>query len=243
MVPSLGMDPSTLLAATPHGDGSSELQGRSVEEVAREFEAMLVTQMISAMRKTVGESGLLQASPHRKVFDGVFDNQLAKSLVDGGGLGLAESLASQLRKNAMFAEPVSASQALPVEGEISSAYGPRTDPISGRPHFHAGVDVAAAQGSEIRSVRDGIVVFSGERGPSGNTIEVRHADGSVAAYAHAERLLRKEGDTVGRGEPLATVGSTGRSTGPHLHFSVRQGGHAVDPTPWLAGGSAVDKTA
>lgn len=243
MVPSVGIDPSVLLAATPHGDGSSELQGRSVEDVAREFEAMLVTQMIGAMRKTIGESGLLQASPQRKVFDGVFDNQLAKSLVDGGGLGLAESLAQQLRKNAMFAEPAATGRGLPVEGEVTSGYGPRTDPISGRPHFHAGIDVAAKHGAEIRSVRDGTVVFSGDRGAGGNTIEVRHADGSVAAYAHADRLLRKEGDTVRSGEPLATVGSTGRSTGPHLHFSVRQGGHAVDPSPWLAAGEAVDRTA
>ncbi len=244
MTSPVGIESSLLLGATPHGTGGKNLEGRSVEEVAREFEAMLVTQLIGAMRKTIGESGLLEASPQRKVFDGVFDNEMARSLVDGGGLGLAESLAQQLRKNAMFAEPATAGQPLPVDGEISSGFGPRIDPFSGEQHFHAGIDVAAPEGADIRSVRDGVVVFSGERGAGGNTIEIRHTDGSVAAYAHADTLLREVGDSVRSGETVATVGSTGRSTGPHLHFSVRQGGAVVNPTPWLAAGNpAVDRTA
>ncbi len=244
MTSPVGLDSALLLGATPRGPGASDLKGRSVEDVAREFESMLVTQLIGAMRKTIGESGLLQASPQRKVFDGVFDNELARSLTESGGLGLADSLAQQLRKNAMFAESTQGNPSLPADGEVSSGFGPRTDPFSGQQHFHAGIDVAAEEGSEIRSVRDGVVVFSGERGAGGKTVEIRHADGSVAGYAHANSLLREVGDTVRSGEAVATVGSTGRSTGPHLHFSVRQGGSAIDPTPWLARENpVVDRTA
>lgn len=232
MTSSVGIDPSVLLAATPHG-ASRNLDGRSAIEIAREFEAMLVAQMMSAMRKTVGESDLLPASPHRKVFDGAFDQQLARTLVEEGGLGLAESLAAQLRRNAEFAEAPVGDVRRVVDGRISSGYGTRTDPLTGKQHFHAGIDVAAPAGSEIRSARDGVVVYAGERGAAGKMIEVRHADGSVTAYAHAESLLRKRGDTVRAGEAIATVGSTGRSTGPHLHFSVRQGGRTVEPTAWL----------
>lgn len=231
MPAAIGIDPSVLLAATPHGAGN-DAKGRSPEEVAREFESMLVTQMIGAMRKTVGESGLLPASPQRKVLDGVFDNEMARSLVAGGGLGLAESLAKQIHEQEMRrAEPGAAG--LPTDGQITSGFGTRIDPITGESQMHAGIDIAAPEGTPVRSVRDGVVVFSGERGAAGRLLEIRNRDGSVASYAHNAALLAETGQSVRAGDVVATVGSSGRSTGPHLHFAVRREGNPVDPTPWL----------
>lgn len=232
MASPIGIDVSGLLAATPQG-AATGLANRSPAEVASEFEAMLLTQMISAMRKTVGESGLLEASPQRKVFDGVFDNEMARSLVSSGGLGLAETLTAQIEQQASRAAGTEGAGHAPVEGRISSGYGMRADPISGRPHHHSGIDFAAPEGSEIRSVRDGVVVFSGTKGVAGQVVEIRNRDGTVATYAHAKSVLAKVGESVQAGEVVATVGSTGRATGPHLHFSVRREGRLVDPTPWL----------
>jgi len=123
---------------------------------------------------------------------------------------------------------------LPVDGEISSPFGMRSDPFTGEPRFHAGVDVAAPRGTEIRAVADGEVVFSGwRRGGTGRVVEVRHADGLVTSYAHAERTLVRPGQHVVAGEALATVGSSGRASGPHLHFAATRDGQAIDPSGLL----------
>lgn len=232
MASAIGIDVAGLLAATPQG-AATGLANRSPAEVASEFEAMLLTQMIAAMRKTVGESGLLAASPQRKVFDGVFDNEMARSLVASGGLGLAETLTAQIEQQASRSAGTDGGRSTPVEGRISSGYGMRSDPFTGKPHHHSGIDISAPEGSEIRSVRDGVVVFSGTKGVAGQVVEIRNRDGTVATYAHAKSLLAEVGDGVRAGDVVATVGSTGRATGPHLHFSVRREGRLVDPTPWL----------
>ena len=117
---------------------------------------------------------------------------------------------------------------------LTSQHGMRTHPITGRRHFHAGIDLAAPAGTPIRAWRPGVVTFSGPQGGYGNTVIVRHADGVETLYAHASRNLVKEGDRVGGDTVLALVGSTGRSTGPHLHFEVRRNGHVLDPMPYLA---------
>ena len=130
--------------------------------------------------------------------------------------------------------PVSSEVAiLPVTGEISSPFGVRRDPLTGEARFHAGVDVAAPRGTEIRAVADGEVVFSGWRGGGGRVVEVRHADGLVTSYAHAERSLVRAGQHVVAGEVVATVGSSGRASGPHLHFAAARDGQAIDPSGLL----------
>jgi murein DD-endopeptidase MepM/ murein hydrolase activator NlpD len=110
----------------------------------------------------------------------------------------------------------------------------RTDPFTGEERFHGGVDVAAPRGTAVRAVADGEVVFSGwRRGGAGRVVEVRHANGLVTSYAHAERTLVRVGQHVGAGEAVATVGSSGRASGPHLHFSVSRDGQPIDPAHLL----------
>ncbi len=298
---------SVFVPQTPSGDETRrQLAGKSPKEVAKEFEAILLAQVISAMRKTVPESGTLEASANRKMLDGAFDQQVARSLVDKGGLGIADQIVGQIARqqaardaaggrkassasalgavaNAAVADGAanaatlgraagasqiasairaripsatslrthgvatmsagamtSAATVVPVAGEVSSPFGMRSDPFTGEPRFHAGVDVAAPRGSEIRAVADGEVVFSGWRpGGEGRVVDIRHADGLVTSYAHAERTLVRAGQHVVAGEVLATVGSSGRSSGPHLHFAAARDGQAIDPSALLGHGAGV----
>ncbi len=225
-------------ASLPTGTRSPLAAGnRTVEEVAKEFETLLVGQMIGAMRSAVPSSELLEASPERRLMDGAFDHEMARSLVDKGGFGVAESLLGALERTGR-GSPSSATAGVttPVAGRVSSGFGPRRDPLSGAHAFHGGVDIAASRGSPIRAAAGGVVTFADWRGSGGQVVEIQHPAGLRTRYAHADRLLVRVGDRVRSGEAVATVGSTGRSTGPHLHFSVERHGRLVDPSPWLDSG-------
>ena len=118
-------------------------------------------------------------------------------------------------------------------GFISSYFGERSDPFDGRDAFHKGVDFAGAQGSRVMAVAAGVVTWAGERTGFGKLIEINHGDGFVTRYAHNERTLVAVGETVKRGEAVALMGSTGRSTGPHVHFEVLRNGRQVDPLSFI----------
>lgn len=118
-------------------------------------------------------------------------------------------------------------------GFISSYFGERSDPFDGREAFHKGVDFAGALGSEVVAVAAGVVTWAGERSGYGKTVEINHGDGYVTRYAHNERMLVHVGETVKRGQPVALMGSTGRSTGPHVHFEVVRNGHQVNPLSYI----------
>ncbi|GAC1459661.1 MAG: M23 family metallopeptidase [Candidatus Dormibacteraceae bacterium] len=118
-------------------------------------------------------------------------------------------------------------------GFISSYFGERSDPFDGREAFHKGVDFAATAGSKVVAVAAGVVTWAGERSGFGKLIEINHGDGYVTRYGHNERTLVSVGETVKRGEPVALMGSTGRSTGPHVHFEVLKNGRQVDPLSYI----------
>lgn len=116
----------------------------------------------------------------------------------------------------------------PVEGgRFSSPYGRRGW------KFHDGIDISAPAGTPVRSVLDGIVIFSGVRRGYGNVVVVRHAKGFWTLYGHNQRNFVHRGDRVAQGECIATVGTSGNATGPNLHFEVRRDGEPVDPTEYL----------
>ena len=118
-------------------------------------------------------------------------------------------------------------------GFISSYFGEREDPFSGHEAYHKGVDFAGTAGSHVMAVAAGVVTWAGERTGYGNLVEINHGDGYVTRYAHNERTLVRVGQTVKRGEPVALMGSTGRSTGPHVHFEVIRNGRQVDPLSFI----------
>jgi murein DD-endopeptidase MepM/ murein hydrolase activator NlpD len=117
----------------------------------------------------------------------------------------------------------------PVAGRIGSGFGWRMHPILHRRMFHSGVDIGAGHGTTIRAAAAGRVVHASALGGYGNCVMVQHGSGYVTLYGHCSSLLVGVGRTVSQGQPIARVGSTGRSTGPHLHFEVRQNGRAINP--------------
>lgn len=125
---------------------------------------------------------------------------------------------------------------LPVVGaELTSSFGNRTDPFAHTHAFHAGLDFAAERGTPITAAAGGTVSFAGFKSDFGWVVEVDHGNGLATRYAHASKLLVRAGSVVLPGDRIALVGSTGRSTGPHLHFELLRGGGHVDPKPYLAG--------
>ena len=220
------------------GDTPSE-----IEDAARQFEAMLLQIVIKEMRKTVPEG--MFSSSGGEIFQELFDQELSNEMLGSGqGLGLAQSLAGgqsripQSSTQVPLGLQVYASQSesrghgeavYPVQGRVSSVFGNRKDPIDGSHRHHNGLDIAAPEGTAIQSIRDGVVSFSGDRGGYGNLVIVDHGDGLETRYAHCAELRVEEGQRVRAGDTIATVGSTGRSTGPHLHLEARKEGTPVDP--------------
>jgi murein DD-endopeptidase MepM/ murein hydrolase activator NlpD len=122
---------------------------------------------------------------------------------------------------------------LPGRGRLSSRYGMRYHPILRRRKLHTGDDIAAGYGSSIKAARGGTVLYSGWKKGYGNTVIVDHGGGVTTLYGHASKVGVRAGQPVRAGEYIGNVGSTGYSTGPHLHFEVRKNGKPVDPTPYL----------
>jgi murein DD-endopeptidase MepM/ murein hydrolase activator NlpD len=118
-------------------------------------------------------------------------------------------------------------------GWISSGYGWRTDPFTGLYAQHMGIDFAAQDGSDVLSVATGIVTDAGERSGYGQLVEINHGNGYVTRYGHNEEILVKVGDKVNKGQRIALMGSTGRSTGPHVHFEVLYNGSVVNPEQYI----------
>ncbi|MGQ9496824.1 MAG: peptidoglycan DD-metalloendopeptidase family protein [Desulfotomaculales bacterium] len=121
----------------------------------------------------------------------------------------------------------------PVGGRITSAFGSRKSPFGGRLEFHDGLDIAAPYGTGIRAAGAGVVTFTGYLAGYGRTITIDHGYGLATRYCHVSGILVKPGQKVTRGQVIGRVGSSGRSTGPHLHFMVLVGGTPVDPTRYL----------
>jgi murein DD-endopeptidase MepM/ murein hydrolase activator NlpD len=120
-------------------------------------------------------------------------------------------------------------------GWLSSYYGMRTDPFTGKQERHKGLDFAGKLGSDVVSVASGVVTWAGRRYGYGNLVEINHGNGYATRYGHNHKILVKVGETVKKGQKLALMGSTGRSTGPHVHFEVLHNGKPVDPINYIKG--------
>ena len=121
----------------------------------------------------------------------------------------------------------------PTDGYVTSGYGNRVSPFTGRQQFHSGLDIAADFGTIVVAPARGRVVFAGINGPFGRMVELDHGYGLRTHYAHLSNSLVQQGQTVERGMRIGEVGSTGRSTGPHLHYGVEVNGRTVDPTDYI----------
>ena len=122
----------------------------------------------------------------------------------------------------------------PVAGRLTSHYGPRVHPVFEEPRFHTGVDLSVPAGTGVKATADGIVSFAGWAENSGIVVVIEHGRGFSTAYAHNEKTLVKVGQRVARGETIALSGSTGVSTGPHVHYEIWKNGRHTDPAGYLA---------
>jgi murein DD-endopeptidase MepM/ murein hydrolase activator NlpD len=146
--------------------------------------------------------------------------------------GPSDSIAALLRRRNTPGH-IAPCDARPVPGPIISGYGPRRDPVSGASGFHPGVDMQATYGTPIVACRAGTIVIAGWEGGYGNAVVIDHGGGMATLYGHQSRLAVAVGDQVAAGQVIGYVGSTGYSTGPHLHFEVRIEGNTVDPSTYL----------
>ena len=121
----------------------------------------------------------------------------------------------------------------PTKGWLTSRFGPRISPFTGRRQFHSGIDIAGQRGTDVVAPASGVVKYAGKRGPLGNTLIIDHGFGVRTHYGHNDALLVKRGQSVERGQVIAAMGSSGRSTGPHLHYSVEVKGKAQNPLDYI----------
>jgi murein DD-endopeptidase MepM/ murein hydrolase activator NlpD len=155
-----------------------------------------------------------------------FDHQLADRAQQ---LSVLETL---FRNRNLLSEVLPAGRPID-EGWISSYFGYRADPFSGMREFHSGVDLAGKMGEPVVAVAAGVVTYAGKRFGYGNLVEINHGNGFVTRYGHNSEIKVRVGETVSKGQLVALMGSTGRSTGPHVHFEVWRGGRVVDPLKYL----------
>ncbi|MCZ4345279.1 M23 family metallopeptidase [Devosia neptuniae] len=163
------------------------------------------------------------------------DSSESSPMVDDANAVMEALLRYKAARDSIEGAPVH----MPISGNYrrSSTFGNRTDPFTGNRAFHSGLDFAAASGTPVYSAGRGVVTFVGTRSGYGKVVEVTHDGGLVTRYAHLSGYLSKEGQRVSTGTPIAKVGSTGRSTGPHLHFEVRKGDSAINPKAFLDAGN------
>jgi murein DD-endopeptidase MepM/ murein hydrolase activator NlpD len=122
---------------------------------------------------------------------------------------------------------------IPCEGEETSGFGGRVHPIFGVHKMHTGIDIAAPTGTPIYAAAQGVVVFAGQKSGYGNVVEIDHGYGYHTLYGHSSKLLVEAGDTISRGDKIALVGSTGNSTGSHLHYETIVNDQKINPAPFL----------
>lgn len=229
-----------------HQQDESKQDEKRLKDACAEFESLFIYQMVKQMRRTIVKSGLNDGGKGEEIFTSMMDEELSKQMSSRQGLGLKDVLMEQLtgRREKILPRGIAAWNyskntdvqkrehpfLLPVIGEISSAYGWRKDPFTGKRDFHHGIDIASPSGSEVFATEGGYVVFSGWKEGYGRMVEIEHKDGLSTIYAHNSKNLVKEGENVNRNQTIALVGNSGKSTGPHLHYEVRENGKPINPT-------------
>lgn len=177
-----------------------------------------------------------QAVQQNQLIGRLKDNRGALEAAQAQLVRDSESLGNLIRQRLAAASGIvlgTGQMSVPTAGQVTSRFGSRFHPVLGYRRFHAGIDFGASYGTGIVAADSGKVIFAGWYGGYGNSVIVDHGGGLTTLYAHASRLNVREGQAVSKGQSIAAVGSTGLSTGPHLHFEVRRNGSPVDPMGFL----------
>jgi murein DD-endopeptidase MepM/ murein hydrolase activator NlpD len=204
------------------------------KSIAAKVQGMFMEEMLKAMEQSVdAEDGLFGGSASSDIYRSMLREQMAAAMSSQLNSPLEGELTKALQKRStpaseptgtasepVVTDPVPVSP-LPVSGVITSPEGWREDPFTKEMKYHAGTDIAAPTGTPIRAVADGRVIESGVQNGYGNTVVIQTNDGHKMLYGHNNKNLVQVGDRVVRGDEIAEVGSTGRATGPHVHFEVK----------------------
>lgn len=235
--------------------GGPSAERLRLERLASEFESMLMAQMLRDMRRAgrwdEGADADADGFAATPLFE-MLDTELAAQMARANGLGLATQLLDAFDRAQGRPEPRATAGAAPAAAGVprgpvqavhetshadsvdrpvvTSGFGWRRDPFTGEARFHRGVDLRAAYGEHVMAADPGRVVFSGTQGGYGTTVTIEHADGTQTRYAHLSATLVRPGDLVAAGQPVGQAGSSGRATGPHLHFErLDAEGRPMDP--------------
>lgn len=234
-------------------------QAEQAKTAAKQLEAFFLRQLLAEARPQ--GAGGIDGGFAGDTFKQMLDEALADKMSAAGGLGMATMFQSTLDGSAQQGNTTSLTTsampprpelapipdptllgasfngapqfAMPVAGRATSGYGTRIDPIHHTHSMHNGFDFAARTGTQVGAARGGEVVHAGPAGTYGNLVTIRHEDGFETRYAHLSEVHVKKGDRVETGQDVGAVGSTGHSTGPHLHFEIRKEGKALDPRAYL----------
>ncbi|WP_353683448.1 M23 family metallopeptidase [Thermodesulfovibrio sp. 3907-1M] len=209
------------------------------KELSKKIETVFLTELLKVMFESTSFSNGTTST-----YMTVIIPQIAEMMAGNVGIGrfltenpnflnsISKNQKIELKPPSEKQEPqnnLSNKLSLPVSGRITSSFGLRIDPIDGKLRHHNGVDIAVPEGTPVKPVLSGKVVYSGWMGGYGNCVIVEHENGIQTVYAHNSKNLVKTGDVVTSQSIIALSGSTGRTTGPHLHFEVRKDGVAVNP--------------
>jgi len=213
---------------------------KKLKEACKQFESVFTYEMLKSMRSSIQKCDLFSGGQAEEVYQSMLDQELSKNMAGKGSNSIANILyqeLSQIDKMNENADTGSSNDTSlpvwPLETRISSSYGLRKDPLSGERKFHEGIDLAAKEGTDVRAAMAGKVQITDDQTGYGKIVVLDHGHGFTTLYAHNSDILVKAGDWVTKGSTIAKVGSTGRSTGPHLHFEVRRDGKKLDPEDFL----------
>jgi len=250
---------------------AGEKQKVELKKVSQEFEAIFIAQLLKVMRETIEESGLTEGGFGKSIYTELFDQEVSLAMARRGVLGIsdliyrnlvekdtgaAESPGSEPRPDTQAPSPAQTTSPaasredesqisdlhLPLQAPVSSSFGLRRDPFSHGIRFHKGLDLSAPEGMKVVTALPGKVISAGYQSGYGKAVLVQHTGGVQTRYGHLGSINVRAGDTVDAEAVLGTVGQTGRSTGPHLHFEVIRTGQAVDPLT-VAGSQTINRKA
>ncbi|MBN2420153.1 MAG: peptidoglycan DD-metalloendopeptidase family protein [Deltaproteobacteria bacterium] len=217
-----------------------EERDNKLKEACKQFESVFVYEMLKSMRNSIPKTDLFSGGQAEEIYQSMLDQELSKNMAGQGSNSIANILYQQLKaieeKKGNTDSLSSNNSGLPVwplEARISSSFGWRNDPFTGERKFHEGIDLAAEEGADVKAIMAGRVQMTDDQKGYGKVVVLDHGNGFSSLYAHNSDITVKAGDWITKGSTIARVGSTGRSTGPHLHFEVRKDGEKLDPEKFL----------
>ena len=214
---------------------SKKLEDNLSSEEAKSVFANIVEDNTNSQKEVKNEFNGTK-NEEETVFVPFEEPSLSAEIIASGGRDIKVSSNNEIPKNvSVDGYKLSQKMVLPLKGKTTSEFGVRTHPISGDLRFHAGIDIAAEKGTNIYSAFDGTIAEADYDNWNGNYIKIKHDNNIMTVYCHCEKLNVKKGQKIRAGEIIATVGSTGSSTGPHLHFELRIDNISYNPQKALKG--------